>query len=62
MLTIEHQIVKDDEYKSYEVPSRLGRKLESLDSLFPIQKRYDLGDYVHWKGNAGVPMHRWLRY
>lgn len=36
--------------------------LESLDSSFPIVQRYDLGPFVHWKGNATAPMHRWLRY
>ncbi|MGF6245549.1 16S rRNA G966 N2-methylase RsmD [Paraburkholderia sp. GAS38] len=44
------------------VHERLRDILEPLDTLFPIQERLDLGPFVHWKGNASSPMHRWLRY
>lgn len=40
----------------------LKKILEPLDRSFPIVQRYDLGPFVHWKGNATAPMHRWLRY
>lgn len=36
--------------------------LGPLDNSFPLAQRYDLGPFVHWKGNATAPMHRWLRY
>ena len=41
---------------------RLRAQLTSLDGLFPIVSKHELGPYVHWKGNARAPMHRWLRY
>lgn len=36
--------------------------LEPLNSLYPIEQRLDLSPFVHWRGNASAPMHRWLRY
>ncbi|CAM7625640.1 hypothetical protein [Klebsiella pneumoniae] len=45
-----------------KVHQELKNILEPLDALYPIEKRLDLGPYVHWRGNASSPMHRWLRY
>jgi hypothetical protein len=44
------------------VHEKLKGVLESLDALYSIEQRLDLGPYVHWRGNATAPMHRWLRY
>lgn len=44
------------------VHSKLKNILSPLDKLFPLVQRYDLGPFVHWRGNATAPMHRWLRY
>lgn len=41
---------------------KLRQLIDLLDSSFPFVKRYDLGPFVHWKGNSTAPMHRWLRY
>lgn len=40
----------------------LKKILGPLDKLFPIERQLELGPYVHWRGNASTPMHRWLRY
>lgn len=45
-----------------QVHKKLTKILEPLDALYPIERRFDLGPYVHWRGNASSPMHRWLRY
>jgi len=45
-----------------QVHKKLKNILEPLDVLYPIEQRLDLGPYVHWRGNASSPMHRWLRY
>lgn len=45
-----------------QVHKKLTNILEPLDALYPIERRFDLGPYVHWRGNAASPMHRWLRY
>jgi len=45
-----------------QVHKNLTKILEPLDALYPIEQRFDLGPYVHWRGNASSPMHRWLRY
>ena len=45
-----------------QVHKKLTKILEPLDALYPIEQRFDLGPYVHWRGNASSPMHRWLRY
>lgn len=45
-----------------QVHKNLTKILEPLDALYPIKQRFDLGPYVHWRGNASSPMHRWLRY
>lgn len=45
-----------------QVHKKLKNILEPLDVLYPIERRLDLGPYVHWRGNATSPMHRWLRY
>lgn len=44
------------------VHHNLKKILNPLDDLFSIAQRYDLGPFVHWKGNATTPMHRWLKY
>jgi hypothetical protein len=36
--------------------------LRPLDALYPTEQRLDLGPFVHWRGNASSPMHRWIRY
>jgi hypothetical protein len=36
--------------------------LAPLDERYPIGQRFDLAPFVHWKGNALAPMHRWFRY
>jgi site-specific DNA-methyltransferase (adenine-specific) len=46
----------------FEVHKNLKNILEPLDTLYPIEQRFDLGPFVHWRGNASSPMHRWLRY
>lgn len=48
--------------KNKNVRRTLKKMLTSLDALYPIEQRFDLGPFVHWKGNAIAPMHRWLRY
>lgn len=45
-----------------QVHKNLKNILEPLDALYPIEPRLDLGPFVHWRGNASSPMHRWLRY
>lgn len=45
-----------------QVHKNLKTILKSLDALYPIEPRLDLGPFVHWRGNASSPMHRWLRY
>ncbi len=45
-----------------QVRTTLKRILKPLDALYPIERRLDLGPFVHWRGNASSPMHRWLRY
>lgn len=45
-----------------QVHIKLTSLLEQLDALYPIERRFDLGPYVHWRGNTATPMHRWLRY
>jgi site-specific DNA-methyltransferase (adenine-specific) len=45
-----------------QVHKNLKNILEPLDALYPIEPRLDLGPFVHWRGNAASPMHRWLRY
>lgn len=45
-----------------QVHKNLKTILEPLDALYQIEPRLDLGPFVHWRGNASSPMHRWLRY
>lgn len=45
-----------------DVHRDLNKILEPLDALYSIEQRLDLGPFVHWRGNASSPMHRWLRY
>lgn len=44
------------------VHNKLKNILSPLDGWFPLVQRHDLGPFVHWRGNATAPMHRWLRY
>ncbi|MGS1005424.1 hypothetical protein [Burkholderia glumae] len=45
-----------------QVQKSLKNILEPLDAKFTIEQNLDLGPFVHWRGNATAPMHRWLRY
>ncbi|POR47039.1 hypothetical protein B0G62_12032 [Paraburkholderia eburnea] len=45
-----------------QVHKSLKNILEPLDANYPIEQCLDLGQFVHWRGNATSPMHRWLRY
>lgn len=45
-----------------KVHQNLKSILQPLDALYQIEPRLDLGPFVHWRGNASSPMHRWLRY
>lgn len=54
--------VKQIDQNDKAVHRNLNAILNPLDRLFPLAQRYELGSFVHWKGNATAPMHRWLRY
>ncbi len=56
------QTLVKQEVRSISVHKELEKILKPLDALYPIEQRLDLGPYVHWRGNAAEPMHRWLRY
>lgn len=53
---------KKTEHVVAQLHNKLEKILKPLDLLYPIEQRLDLGPYVHWRGNATSPMHRWLRY
>jgi hypothetical protein len=55
-------LLKQNHQNENGVHRNLKSILEPLNSSFPLVQRYDLGPFVHWKGNATAPMHRWLRY
>ncbi|MBG7464509.1 SAM-dependent methyltransferase [Pseudomonas aeruginosa] len=52
----------EPEHVVAQLHEKLKNILKPLDLLYPIEQRLDLGPYVHWRGNATSPMHRWLRY
>lgn len=58
----EKTLVVKSEWVVSKVHQKLEKILESLDALYPIERNHELGPYVHWRGNASEPMHRWLRY
>jgi len=48
--------------KNESIHRALEQILTSLNALYPIEQRHSLGKFVHWRGNAVEPMHRWFRY
>jgi site-specific DNA-methyltransferase (adenine-specific) len=40
----------------------LAATLRRITDPIPFRDRPDLAPFVHWKGSAAAPIHRWLRY